>query len=245
MKRVHILVEGIKDFYFLHEFICQRFWGSLGGVAKLSGRGLPKNPYTVRIGTDVLDIRSFWVGGIDRLVEHSPNIRRPPELSSNEAFASAIIADADSPNRRSDLLGGGHAERRRLLHERLGEKIGGGGVSGDGLFLFPDNYGDGDLETLMRQIVVNTDEHQAFFEECWDPFDTSVKRHGFNPVSRKSMMNEYTAAFYDEAWEHNGINRAFSVRGLWDWQAPALDPLYDFLNGVLFGNVSLVTPLMP
>lgn len=246
MKQVNILVEGAKDFYFLHEFLRQRFQERFCSMVALSDMGRqPKSPYVIEAHEETPKVQLFWVNGVDNFIKAGPNICRPADLLARDWFASAIVADADSPGRRSDSLGGGHAERRRLLLERLGEKIGGGEISGDGLFLFPDNHGDGDLETLMRQIVVNTDEHQAFFDECWNPFDTSVKRHGFNPVSRKSMMNEYTAAFYGEAWEHNGINRAFSVCGLWDWQAPALDPLYDFLNGVLFGNVSLVTPLTP
>ena len=246
MKQVNIFVEGAKDFYFLHEFLRQRFQERFCSMVALSDMGRqPKSPYVVEAHDEALKVQLFWVNGVDNFIKTGPDIRRPADLLTRDRFASAIVADADSPERRSDLLGGGHAERRRLLLERLGEKIGEGEVSGDGLFLFPDNRGDGDLETLMRQVVVDTEEHRAFFDDCWEPFDTSVKGHGFNPVSRKSMMNEYTAALYGKAWEHNGINRAFSVCGLWDWQVPALDPLYDFLNGVLFGNVSLVTLLTP
>lgn len=246
MKQVNILVEGAKDFYFLHEFIRQRFRELFCDVAALSDMiKQPKSPYVVEAHAEALEVRFTWVNGVDNFIKAGPNICRPKGLLPQDRFASVIIADADSPERRSESLGGGHAERRRLLLERLGEKIGGSEVSGDGLFLFPDNHGDGDLETLMRQIVVDTEEHRDFFDKCWDPFDTSVKMLHFNPVSRKSMMNEYTAAFYAGAWEHNGINRAFSVSGLWDWYAPVLDPLYDFLNGVLFGDVSLVASCTP
>lgn len=246
MKRVHILVEGDKDLYFLHEFIRQRFNEYFGDVATPTGNGKQlANPYEMNGRTGAPEIRIYHVSGVGKLVASQKDIRRPAELMPEKTFASVIIADADFPERRSESLGGGHAERRRLLLERLGEKMGGREVSGDGLFLFPDNRGDGDLETLMRQIVVDTEEHRDFFDECWTPFDASVKRLHFNPVSRKSMMNEYTAAFYDGAWEHNGINRAFAVSGLWDWHASVLDPLYDFLNGVLFGNVSLVASRTP
>lgn len=140
MKQVNIFVEGAKDFYFFHEFLRQRFQERFCSMVVLSDMGRQsKTPYVVEAHKEALKVQLFWVNGVDNFIKAGPDIRCPADLLTRDRFASAIVADADSPERRSDLLGGGHAERRRLLLERPGEKIGEGEVSGDGLFLFPDN----------------------------------------------------------------------------------------------------------
>ena len=158
-----------------------------------------------------------------------------------DTFVAALIVDADCqdpPGTPADKRTyGGVAERPKWLIKQLQEKCPDSPtILREQIFLLPDNQREGDLETLMRESINCVDtNHEIFFTDCWAEFDASLKALHFNPATRKSMMNEYAAAFDAHTWDHNGINRAFFNDSLWDWHASALAPLVAFLNDLFFG----------
>lgn len=256
MRRVHIVLEGSKDVYFLYVLLVRRFafastkkWASLvsGNVSLSQGE-------TLSCHEADLDVCLYWTDGVANVEGQAKNLLRPVELLDADTFAAALIVDADSqdpPGTPADRRTyGGIAERPGWLIGKLKEKAREevqkderykelATFSRDCIFLLPDNQREGDLETLMRDCVNRADpNHETFFTACWAGFDASLKAHNFNPATRKSMMNEYAAAFDAHTWDHNGINRTLFNDSLWDWHAPALAPLVAFLDTLFFGTSS-------
>lgn len=257
MRRVHIVLEGSKDVYFLYVLLVRRFafastkkWASLvsGNVSLSQGE-------TLSCHEADLDVSLYWTDGVANVERQAKNLLRPVELLDADTFAAALIVDADSqdpPGTSTDRrTHGGITERPSWLIGKLQEKARKevrndvryaelGIFPREHIFLLPDNQREGDLETLMRDCVNRVDpNHETFFMDCWAGFDACLKAHNFNPTTRKSMMTEYAAAFGVRTWDHNGINRAFFNDTLWNWQAPALAPLITFLYTLFFNTEPL------
>lgn len=241
MRQVNIVVEGKKDLYFLHQFILQRF-GQLFDVAK---NGIPDDvkklskPYKMTSKDDLLVLKIYDVEGFGSVKAYRDILKRPQELAPTDEFVSAVIFDADMtpPKGQNNANHAGFSARPQHILDLLGITNSTHRPKGQSLiFLFPNNQSDGDIETLMESMIVPTQGHSDFINVCWHNFERCVSAHGFNPTTRKSKMNEYTAAFDSLAWENNGINRCFARPNLWDWNVSSLIPLFDFVSGLLTGS---------
>ena len=242
MRHINVVVEGKKDLYFLHEFILQRF----GQLFDRAENGIPddvkklgKKPYRMKSNDGVVVFNIYDVEGFGKVEAYSDILKRPQELADTDEFVSAVIFDADKtpPIGQSNTNYAGFSSRPQHILDLL--KVTDSTHRQKGLaliFLFPDNQSDGDIETLMEKMIIPTRNHLEFINVCWYNFEHCVKAHGFNPTTRKSKMNEYTAAFDSLAWDYNGINRCFARPNLWDWNAQGLTPLFDFVSKLLVSS---------
>lgn len=240
MRTVHVIVEGDKDLYFLHEFVLQRF----GALFARKENEIPKtvkecgNPLSLESVSRGIKLDIFRAGGFTSVNTYRSCVSRPPELEARDEFASSIIFDADYPGTcgKNDTNGGGFAHRVDFILDRLGiDNPAKRAQARRQIFLFPDNLSDGDLEALMERMVIQTPDHKTFLDVCWSNFEKCVASHHWNRPTGKSRMNEFTAAFNSDIWEINGINRSFTFPDLWDWSSPALSPLHAFLARLLTG----------
>lgn len=241
MRTVHVIVEGPKDLYFLHEFVLQRF----RTLFSRTGNEIPENarncgnPFSLVSVSGAIELKVFRAGGFKSVNAYRSHLSRPPELGARDEFVSGILFDADAPSKKvkRDMNAGGFAHRVDFIIDQLGilapnQKT----QARRQVFLFPDNQSDGNLETLMERMVSPTSDHKTFFDVCWSKFEKSLVDHGWNCPSGKSRMNEFTAAFNSDIWEDNGINRSFTFPDLWDWSASGLNPLQSFLDRLLTGT---------
>lgn len=241
MRKVVIVVEGSKDAYFLHELLLQRFprqFSRQDNHSAESGKSEKPMKLVSKDGGIVVDL--YWVSGYGQIKNMKNELVRSADLGSADEFVSGLVFDSDMPPESgTNEKHAGHEPRSKEIlkllkipEERRDEAL-------QYVFLFPDNEGNGDLEVVLRAAVRESPEHQSFFERCWTPFEGAVSRIPANVPTRKSMMNEYKAAFDSQAWDTNGLNLNFARAGdLWNWSAPQLKPLVDFLEKLLTGPAS-------
>lgn len=94
------------------------------------------------------------------------------------------------------------------------------------LFLFPNNKGEGDLETLLENII-NQANKNIF--ECFDGFTKCLEKldKGLKIPDRKTKIYSYTSLLNKEA---NPTKRDYLDQELWNLHSEFLDPLYQFLS---------------
>ena len=103
-------------------------------------------------------------------------------------------------------------------------------------FLLPDNQSDGDLETLLEQII-NQDNKVIF--DCWEGYEdclkTSIRKEGiFTTPARKTKIYAYLEALLGESKNQKKkikeTERNYQDVNHWDLNAPALVNLKQFLD---------------
>ena len=103
-------------------------------------------------------------------------------------------------------------------------------------FLFPDNQSNGDLETLLSQII-NQDNDVIF--KCWEGYEnclkTSVRKEGiFTTPARKTKIYAYLEALLGESNSEKDLikerERDYQNQNHWDLNASALVNLKQFLD---------------
>ena len=99
-----------------------------------------------------------------------------PQFASSDKNLVIVDADDNFEERKSHLL---------ALKTRLSIDY--------NIFLFPNNYGNGELETLLQSII--WDKYQGYFS-CFPPFESCVKlaHSDFNPPSLKDKIYAYLSA---------------------------------------------------
>lgn len=103
-------------------------------------------------------------------------------------------------------------------------------------FLLPDNKSNGDLETLLAQII-NQDNKVIF--KCWEGYEnclkTSTRKEGiFTTPARKTKIYAYLEALLGESNSEKDLikerERNYQNQNHWDLNAPALVNLKLFLD---------------
>lgn len=103
-------------------------------------------------------------------------------------------------------------------------------------FLLPDNQSDGDLETLLAQII-NQDNNVIF--KCWEGYEnclkTSVRKEGiFTTPAKKTKIYAYLEALLGESNSEKDLikerERNYRNTNHWDLNAPVLVNLKQFLD---------------
>ena len=228
MKLVNIILEGVKDIYFMHELMKRRFPEFNTGINVIQTSKNVKNGVKLNSKDGSTRVALKQVNGFDGIAKHSELLQSLPDFEGE--FDAIVIFDADSKATKEN---GGCSARREYIKTELAKSKRHIQLKDDKIFLFPNNHDDGELETLMERFVSDDDGHRTFFDVCWRNYSLCVEKHGFNHTSQKSKMNEYTAAFNGEAWDYGGINKAFQDESLWNWNSQNLMPLYDFLSNVI------------
>ena len=236
MRLVEILVEGDKDAYFIRELLIHRFADSFAAEGCPVSKEKPSKTEGLRVFSKDkgIEVCLHWTNGYGAI----KGLRRPSALSVKDEFVSGVVYDSDVPNAKNASNHPGQKARHKEIYSLLevkgdeDEK-----VAAKYVFLSPDNRTDGDLEDLLRAAVSDTDDHRRFFEKAWIPFRTQVEGIPANCPTDKSMMNEYRAAFDEQAWDTNGLNLALSNANLWNWECKELDDLAKFLGHLIFDPI--------
>ena len=240
---VHLVVEGSKDAYFLHEFLCQRFAGELVRESPKPDAGLTydsKELLTFRHHSHGRDVQyricvsngynnegtlKKWLSDTDK--------RR-------QLVCTALIFDSDATGSTSDA---GQTARRKFLRGLIdklmaeNKRANVDSAKATEIFLFPNPDEDGDLESIMEGMA--RPMHKGYFSVCWRTFQLLLSVFRYLKLSNKSMIYDYVEAMYGKTdriarvKEYQGYNKNMRAAGLWDWHAESLRPLKDFLDGLL------------
>lgn len=100
------------------------------------------------------------------------------------------------------------------------------------VFLFPDNQSDGDLESLLEQIV--SDEHRDILK-CFQSYEeclSSEHPKKYQLPIRKSKIYAYVDAFPKSREEKEKFKKGdflFSNESIWNLKSDKLNPLIEFI----------------
>lgn len=162
------------------------------------------------------DFSIVCVNGKDNL----PNLDMKFEDARRSGDTNIIIFDADSP-----ANGGGFAKRGAEINEMLKTM----GQEAE-VFLFPNNSGDGDFETLLLQLV-RREEHRRFFD-CYEDYERCLGGDYLSP-NRKGKVFTYTSAQKGlSRKERNALGSGdlqFANTAFWNLDAACLEPLKTFV----------------
>ena len=107
-------------------------------------------------------------------------------------------------------------------------------------FLLPDNQADGDLETLLEQII--TDENKFMFE-CWDDFINCLASSEVDKLflpSRKKKIYTYLELILGEESSSQEFKkergRNYQNPNHWNLDSPILQNLKQFLDTYFLNN---------
>lgn len=103
-----------------------------------------------------------------------------------------------------------------------------------GYFLLPDNQSNGDLETLLEQII---NPNNKFVIVCWDNFinclETTSTNTFYKPSNKKKIYTYLELLLGEDSSTQNlkkELGRNYQNQNHWDLNAPALVNLKQFLD---------------
>jgi len=146
----------------------------------------------------------------------------PIQVAADSGGKTLIVFDADAAP----------AQRAADLRQRIAAYD-----PAPAVFLLPGSGQPGELETLLLQLV--PPRHQAVMA-CYDGYEQCLQglasggRPYYNTPSVKRRLYDYVNVMplTGEQWERHhrkGGQKIFENPDLWDLQAPAIQPLRDFL----------------
>lgn len=101
------------------------------------------------------------------------------------------------------------------------------------VFLWPNNKDDGDFEIMLEHIV-QREKHKLFFD-CFNDYEICVSQK-YDTPNRKGKFHTFMNAHRELSGETKkkfGKGEwLFFDKNYWDWDAPYLNPLRDFLKSL-------------
>lgn len=240
---VHLVVEGSKDAYFLHEFLRQRFADELTQES-------PKPDADLSYKANELLTFLHHSGGrdvryricVNNGYKEEGNLKKwlSDADKHRKLVCTALIFDSDTTGSTADA---GQDERKKflqglidkLLADNKRDKV--DSAENTEIFLFPNPNQDGDLESIMEGMARPV--HRWYFSVCWRVFQLLLSLCSYLKLSNKSMIYDYVESMYAKTnriarvKDYQGYNKNMRATGLWDWHAESLKPLKDFLGGLL------------
>ena len=140
-----------------------------------------------------------------------------------EGGTNLIIFDADTA-----INGGGYNIRRKEIETKLRDLH----IQAD-IFLWPDNFNDGDFETLLESIA-RKDLHERFFG-CFNDYELCLGDEYLCP-NRKGKLHTYITSMKLTNKQRNKIGAGhwlFENKDLWDLDSVNLTALKKFLSKYL------------
>lgn len=169
--------------------------------------GIPQNTYTI-----------IPVDGKDALY-NAVNINKMREAVA-EGSSNIIIFDADFNHNN-----GGYSIRRNDIETKLSQHL----VNAS-IFLFPNNYDDGDFESILENIM-QKQKHQRFID-CFSDYEKCLGNDYHTP-DRKHRLHTYMFAQKTlTKKQRSELGRGkwlFEDKHFWDIDNAYLKPLKDFL----------------
>lgn len=233
MKHGRIIVEGLTDCYFIHQVVLKRFADLFVPVYDAGegkdfrypvGKDDPDEVFSFVAKSDssvTLEIRDN--GGSSKMDVLKGLLR--DESGESRDFHTCVIFDADFAedqlNHRPARGNGGFDKARETFRQVVPEAD---------LYLFPNNRGEGMLESLLADIANRT--KSVYFDTCWPAFTKSLAQATPSPsrtLSSKTELADYVEAYGRKISERKSYLQNLRNDDLWDYSAPALDPLVKFL----------------
>ncbi len=175
------------------------------------------------------EMEFVFMDGVDNLFGET--ILNQIRLSQDGGDSVLVILDADFADK-----GWGYAKR----HEDVMEKMQRNGLDFP-LFLYPNNFEDGDMETLMESLA-RKDLHQKWWD-CFDDYEACVQGVRddkgvlrYNIPNRKAKLHTYISSQQLSKRQRNRIGRGhwlFDDAALWDLERAEIKPLVEFLRANL------------
>jgi hypothetical protein len=215
MPKVKIYVEGVADAKFIQDFINHHY-----GVTLTIKTIEDKSHFT---HGQIIDLK-----GKDKLLgeKELAKLKPPFQMYNDDGGQNIVILDADEP-----INGGSFSVRQKEL-----QTVKDGGLPFE-FFLLPNHKDDGDLETLLVQII-NQDNQEIF--NCWNGYEsclTHISIKGRGPLTtpaRKTKIYAYLEALLgvtkDEKKKIKEKEREYQNPAHWNLNADALQPLKDFFD---------------
>ena len=240
---VHLVVEGSKDAYFLHEFLRQRFADELvqenpNPDAELTYKTNELLTFLHHSGGRDVQYRICVNNGYNK--EGTLKKWLSDTDKHRQLVCTALIFDSDTTGSASDA---GQSARREFLRRLIDKLLADNkrenvdSAKDTEIFLFPNPGEDGDLESIMEGMARPV--HRRYFSVCWRTFQLLLSFFSYLKLSNKSMIYDYVEAMYGKTdriarvKDYQGYNKNMRATGLWDWHAESLSPLKDFFDGLL------------
>ncbi|MEA5405762.1 DUF3226 domain-containing protein [Arcicella sp. DC2W] len=166
-----------------------------------------------KVGSESANPAILIIGGKDKIPKVS-NLFKENEINE---IANIVIFDADNFAE----------ENSKFVQYQTKYTI-------ESYFLLPNNQDDGDLETLLEQIINR--EHQTIFD-CWASYEECLRSHkekNYTIPARKTKIYAYLEALLGESKNQKKkikeAERDYSNTSHWHLNAPALKNLKTFLD---------------
>ena len=213
MQRYLIIVEGKADIIFIKDYLI-----FLDSSLKLEEDNRKKQQYLL-ISSSSRIIKIFYSRGYTKIKPSKTRIEKlQMENGIKKEYKILVIQDADDPTKDD----GGVKNRMEYLN-KIDIKF--------KSFLFPNHKDDGDLETLLIQIVKNENYDKAFI--CYENYVNCVKeiaeeKFADELLEDKNRVFNYFRTYYgmENSKEENREYR----QEYWDFHGDALKPLKEFLE---------------
>lgn len=211
---VLILTEGVADIIFLKDYLIH-----LNSNLQLATKKIKKELILESKNKESRIIIKA-IGGYTRLENEQQNIQQ----FVDQEYKILVIQDTDDVSKDH----GGYDERVKYLND-IKNKL---SVEFE-TFLFPNNKDDGDLETLLLQIV-NKSKYDPT-HQCYTNFISSEESlqlgHTDELKESKSAIFNYFRA-YNGQEKAKEINRAYELTH-WEFDSSNIKSLHDFLKDVV------------
>lgn len=166
-----------------------------------------------KVGSESANPAILIIGGKDKIPKVS-NLFKENEINE---IANIVIFDADNFAE----------ENSKFVQYQTKYTI-------ESYFLLPNNQDDGDLETLLEQII--NPENQTIFD-CWANYEDCLRSHkekNYTTPARKTKIYAYLEALLGESNSQKELikepNRNYLNTLHWNLKAPVLNNLKTFLD---------------
>jgi len=213
MQRYIIIVEGKADIIFIKDYLI-----FLDSSLHLKDDKRKKEQY-ISISSDSKIIKIFYSGGYTKIKPSKTRIEKlQMDDGVKEEYEILVIQDADDPTKNH----GGVENRMNYLNEIDIEFK---------TFLFPNHKDNGDLETLLLQII--NKEKYANFLDCYEKYVSCIKNTTKKEFIKELLEDKHKVFSYFSAYYGMGDskeeNREYSSE-YWDLENDALEQLRSFIE---------------
>lgn len=224
MKKILILVEGKADAKFLKDYIDYLFSkNNIDVLKEIKDKTINSNSSKAEIKkyeNENYSIVIFVMGGCTKFQYLGQQILE----YKDKHYIPLTIHDADNPSKPN---GGVESRTKYIKAETANIKL---TLEDEAIFLLPNNKDDGDLETLLLNLVEPTKYKN--FEDCYKSYTTCIKNH--SSYSEELLEDKYKTYNYVQNYQGrdkaNEEKRAYNNSNLWNLDAAYLEPLKEFIE---------------
>jgi hypothetical protein len=214
-KNIHIFVEGDADVKFISDYISHI---KPDTKVEIDKEQKPNIAYIYQ-GKSLMAVIHGLRGWTD-----IGNMKTYISQLKDEDNNILVIFDADTSKNN-----GGFAVRKKQIEDYI--------LRLDEIFLFPNNKDDGELETLLENII--NEKNKPIFD-CWEKYETCLrdcasKKTGktLTTPAKKSKIYAYLSALLGSSKKQQNLakdpNRNYTITEFWNLDADYLNPLKNFL----------------